>query len=199
MARKKKRPNNSAKGARYERTMCVRLSLWVTNLLRQDVFWRSAMSGGRATRFRKAHKGDLAAHAGDIVCNRPEGMHFRDIFCADMKFRNDFNIERVAYGHDGHITGDWVKLCEEAKNHKLIPILFCKRTRRGEFVVTTAEGLKILQSGGSLEPRMHLPQIDAWIVSQREMLLLDYDLIRVAFPKRPPRPRVRPKKRVRPR
>ena len=41
------------KGGEYERTVCKKLSLWVSNGTRDDIFWRSAMSGGRATLQRK--------------------------------------------------------------------------------------------------------------------------------------------------
>jgi len=38
-----------AKGASFERDICRRLSLWVSAGKQEDVFWRSAMSGGRST------------------------------------------------------------------------------------------------------------------------------------------------------
>ena len=40
------------KGSEFEREMCKCLSLWWTDSKRDDVFWRSAQSGGRAPRGR---------------------------------------------------------------------------------------------------------------------------------------------------
>src|SRR5215216_6431446 len=52
----------AGKGPQWEREVCRALSLWVTNGERVDVFWRSAMSGGRATVHNRSvipcHKGD---------------------------------------------------------------------------------------------------------------------------------------------
>ena len=49
-----KKGGGSRKGGKFERDICKRLSLWWTNNYRDDVFWRSQASGGRATnRHRK--------------------------------------------------------------------------------------------------------------------------------------------------
>ena len=48
-----------AKGSSFERLICKELSLWITGGEHQDVFWRSAMSGGRSTVAMK--KGDKLA------------------------------------------------------------------------------------------------------------------------------------------
>jgi hypothetical protein len=37
------------KGSQFERDVCRELSLWVSHGKQEDVYWRSAMSGGRST------------------------------------------------------------------------------------------------------------------------------------------------------
>ena len=37
------------KGSSFERLVCKRMSMWLSKGERDDLFWRSAMSGGRAT------------------------------------------------------------------------------------------------------------------------------------------------------
>jgi len=62
----------AAKGGQYERLFCKEISLWWTGGERDDVFWRSAQSGGRATQRMK--KG-LKTHGsyGDIAAVDPVG------------------------------------------------------------------------------------------------------------------------------
>lgn len=60
------------KGGDYEREICKTLSLWWTEGERDDVFWRSSQSGGRAT--QRAKQG-LRTHGsyGDIAAVDPIG------------------------------------------------------------------------------------------------------------------------------
>ncbi|RLC31370.1 hypothetical protein DRH13_03140 [Candidatus Woesebacteria bacterium] len=55
-----------AKGGGFERIVCKRLSLWWTNNKRDDIFWRSTQSGGRAT--TRAKKGVTTANSSGDMC-----------------------------------------------------------------------------------------------------------------------------------
>ena len=60
------------KGATFERDISRKLSLWWTHGERDDVFWRSSMSGGRAT--VRAKQGKTTAYQnGDITATDPIG------------------------------------------------------------------------------------------------------------------------------
>jgi len=73
-----------SKGANFEREICKRLSLWWTRDERDDVFWRSSQSGGRATvRFRKGKK--TAGSYGDICALDPIGEPLLKIFTVELK------------------------------------------------------------------------------------------------------------------
>jgi hypothetical protein len=61
-----------AKGADFERDISRTLSLWWSHGERDDIFWRTSMSGGRATVRRKAGKA-TAYQAGDITATDPIG------------------------------------------------------------------------------------------------------------------------------
>lgn len=54
-----------AKGGDYERELCRKISLWWSKGIRDDLFWRTAGSGGRATSRGKKGK-TTANHCGDI-------------------------------------------------------------------------------------------------------------------------------------
>lgn len=60
------------KGSVYERLFCKELSLWWSKGLRDDIFWRTAQSGGRAT-IRKRKGMATADSYGDITAIRREG------------------------------------------------------------------------------------------------------------------------------
>jgi hypothetical protein len=73
------------KGSGFEREMCKKFSLWWTNGTRDDIFWRTAGSGARATtRFRKSGKSTYA-NSGDLLAVDPIGKPFTDIFTVEMK------------------------------------------------------------------------------------------------------------------
>ncbi len=61
-------PNSGRKGSRFERGICRVLTDWWVGTETEDcVFWRTAGSGGRATRRGKAGKKTNRAHCGDIA------------------------------------------------------------------------------------------------------------------------------------
>ena len=73
-----------AKGSQFEREVCVRLSEWWTGGTRQDVFWRSSTSGGRATTRAKSGK-TTAGSYGDISSIDPIGQPLLDMFTFEIK------------------------------------------------------------------------------------------------------------------
>ena len=76
--------SKSSKGSAFEREICKRLSLWWTYEDRDDVFWRTQASGGRATiRFRRG-KG-THGQFGDIQAVDPIGKPLTDLLSLELK------------------------------------------------------------------------------------------------------------------
>lgn len=74
-----------AKGNSYEREICGLLSEWWSSGKRDDIFWRSASSGGRATsRFRRSGKKTTGSH-GDITAVCPSGNSLLRVACIEVK------------------------------------------------------------------------------------------------------------------
>jgi len=74
----------SAKGGQFERDTSKLLSKWWTDDERDDVFWRSSQSGGRAT--VRAKKGMKTANSyGDIACLDEIGRPLLNYFCLELK------------------------------------------------------------------------------------------------------------------
>ena len=73
-----------AKGSSFERAICKELSLWWTDGKRDDIFWRTAGSGARAT-VRRGRNCATANSAGDICALHFSGQPFIDRFIVELK------------------------------------------------------------------------------------------------------------------
>jgi len=85
MAKKRrKRKNKSDKGGGFERELAKLLSLWWTKNERDDVFWRTAGSGGMAT--RRAKKGKKTfGQEGDLQATDPMGQPLLNLCTIEAK------------------------------------------------------------------------------------------------------------------
>ena len=109
------------KGSQFEREVCKALSLWVTNGKRGDVFWRSAMSGGRATMFSDVRQ------CGDICAVAPEGVPLTDHYFIECKAYRDLQIERWLVTGRGKLADFWQETKDQAKIHKREPLLIFRQ------------------------------------------------------------------------
>jgi len=76
--------NNKAKGGKFERDICTQLSLWWSNGKSDDLFWRTAGSGGRAT--SRAKKGKTTkGHAGDVCATDESSQPLIDCVAIELK------------------------------------------------------------------------------------------------------------------
>ncbi len=73
-----------AKGSAFEREVCKKLSLWWTNSERDDVFWRSSNSGGRATARGKTGKRTAGSY-GDVAAIDPVGKPLLELCTIEIK------------------------------------------------------------------------------------------------------------------
>lgn len=73
-----------AKGSAFERDICKQLSRWWTGGKRDDVFWRSSQSGGRATQRMKSGKRTYGSY-GDITAVDPIGEPLLKLFTIELK------------------------------------------------------------------------------------------------------------------
>lgn len=79
--------SRASKGSAFERSFCKELSLWLTDGAKDDVFWRSSQSGGRAT--ERAKKGlKTAGSYGDIAATDPIGAPFLSWLTLELKRGN---------------------------------------------------------------------------------------------------------------
>lgn len=131
------------KGAGFERLVCKSLSEWLTGGERQDIFWRSAMSGGRATVGLK--KGSIfSSQVGDISSIDSIGQNFIDTFSVECKFYKDVNSGNLIFGKDCVLLNFWYQARSDARKHHKIPLLIVKQNNKPIIIITNKKGIEKL-------------------------------------------------------
>ncbi len=124
------------KGASFERQICVALSQWVSNKKRKDLYWRSAMSGGRATLgFRKGEK--HLSQGGDISSIDPIGAGLTDKFFIEIKFLKNLDLAAFWLG-SGTLFRFWEIAQKEACKYNKEPMLIAKQNFYDTLVIVGA-------------------------------------------------------------
>lgn len=141
-----------AKGSQFEREVCVALSKWVSHGKSEDLFWRSAMSGGRATVGARKGK-DLARHAGDISATSREGHALTDDWYVECKRYADLNFAAFFLKGQGPLAKFWQEACDQAKAHGKMPMLIAREDR--------AETLVIVPTIVVVRSTAHLPTLSS--------------------------------------
>lgn len=117
---------SKAKGSAFERDVCVKLSLWISEGKDKDLFWRSAMSGGRATQSLK--RGDtLRRQAGDISAVAPEGHVLTDFFYIELKHLKNLELTSFIISNAGALQREWLKTIKQAHRFGRIPMMIVKQ------------------------------------------------------------------------
>lgn len=122
--------NPKAKGSAFERKICKALSLWVTDGRRQDVFWRSAMSGGRAT-----VRGLDVRQAGDVCAVAPEGHEFCQYWYVECKHLKSLDFHCLLKG-TGALLKHFATAAKQALKRGQTPMLIARQNGTPTVVVT---------------------------------------------------------------
>lgn len=131
----------SGKGQLFERKVCVQLSLWVSGGKQRDCFWRSAMSGGRATvAFKRGVR--LDRQAGDICAISPEGHVLTDRYFLECKHRRNINFQQFVLTGKGQLARWWEKTVREAKRHDREPVLIIRGNFMPVLVITKRNNVR---------------------------------------------------------
>lgn len=134
-----KRVGGKAKGNGFEREICTLLSKWWTEEERDDIFWRSTISGGRATRRAKSGKRTEGQY-GDVQAVDPIGLPLTRLLTIEIKrgYKNASFGDLLDLGPKKKtIWHDWVEQArresEQAKSFAWL--LIVKRDFRQTVVV----------------------------------------------------------------
>lgn len=122
------------KGSAFERVVCSKLSLWVTGGKHKDCFWRSAMSGGRATVHAK--KGKDVRQAGDITAVAAEGNPLTDRVFIECKHYKNLEIASFIITGKGELANFWHRAQKEAAKRGRQPWLVARENNRPALLIT---------------------------------------------------------------
>ena len=153
-----------SKGASFERAVCRELSLWMSEGEHEDLYWRSAMSGGRST--VAAAKGKrLAAQAGDISCVNELGHALTDKFLIECKSWKDLNfVSLIKPG--GNLVKFWLETKAFADQYQKHPMLIAKQNQQPTCVCLNKVVRKLL-----LGPfHLYVPELDLYIIRFKDFI-----------------------------
>lgn len=150
------------KGAQFERVICKRLSLWITDGKREDVFWRSAMSGGRAT----VSKGAVR-QCGDVCANSAEGYDFSSKWFIECKHVKKLDLESFLFKRIGRLAKFWTKACKEAEKYGRDPMIICQQNGWPVLVVTHPNHLAHFAYSIVECSHAHLYWFEDWVAQKR--------------------------------
>lgn len=157
-----------AKGASFEREVCTQLSLWLSVGARKDLFWRSAMSGGRATIRQKKGEKPVSQH-GDISAVDPLGHLLTDHFYIECKNYKDLNLTAFLLKQTGILQQFWEKTVLEAQKYAKKPLLICRQNMYPTFVLFAKPKYKREQTQIIPHVCFNIPKSDCHL-----MLLSDF-------------------------
>lgn len=128
-----------AKGAAFERQVCKDLSRWYTAGSNEAVFWRSAISGGRAT--QAAKQGQNLAHvSGDLCAVHPLGYPFVERVYTECKFYRDLALIGLCLNLKSGINRHWTDCVTNANRYGKLPLLIARQNRTPPFVCLNSSG-----------------------------------------------------------
>ncbi len=133
-----------SKGSAFEREICQKLSIWWSSKNDDDLFWRSAGSGSRATmRGRKGKQ--TKGQGGDIVATDGRGAAFLRFFSVELKrgYNHVCPFDFIDKPSKKSEFAEWVKQATQSARDAHVPnwLLIHKRDRH-EAVVYWCRSLK---------------------------------------------------------
>lgn len=132
--------NPKSKGNSFEREICKKLSLWLSNDKMDDVFWRTSNSGGRYTSRKKVGK-TTENQIGDIGLNSDfePGKKLLEKFVLECKFYKSLDFwGLILENKSSDVFNFWCKLLVESDNVEKHPLLIYKTNNRPILVLTSS-------------------------------------------------------------
>lgn len=132
--------SGKSKGAGFEREICKKLSRFIDPKGTDTLFWRSAMSGGRATVQNRKKGIENKTQLGDITCVSKAGLWLTETFVIECKFWKDLDITSCLIKRKGKLIQFWREVKKVAKKHDKHPLLIAKQNNIETLVLTTING-----------------------------------------------------------
>jgi len=125
------------KGKAFERKVSKELSLWWTDGGRDDVFWLTSQSGGRATTRRRKDV-QTKNQGGDIGLIDPIGQPFIDNFFLELKdgYKNaNEKLFNLFWDNKVLIIDWWKKIIDQKERHQRGMIIYTPKGKTGKVII----------------------------------------------------------------
>lgn len=172
----------AAKGSRFEREISKQLSRWWTGGERDDVFWRSSQSGGRAT--QRAKRGVRTyGSCGDLTALDPIGEPLLKMFTIELKRGSSYKYSGDLLDFKPeNIHHPWVQcLLQAIRSHEQAGsrywMLISRRDHRQAIVYLPNGVLRMLRDGKSFS--LPLTAMKLHLVIQKEAELWGGEVVDV--------------------
>lgn len=145
----KRKGRGNSKGSAYERLICKRLSMWWSGGSRDDLYWRSSQSGGRATTRRKQGL-STAFQEGDVAATDPKGISLLRRVVIEIKRGYNASSVQDLFDNPGKpsIFKKWTEKAEEDREAADVKYwwLIAKRDRREAVIYMPAKCYSSIKS-----------------------------------------------------
>ena len=167
------------KGGDFEREVCKLLSKWWTNGERDDIFWRSSQSGGRATQRAKFGKRTYGSY-GDIAAVDPIGEPLLKLFTIELKRGSSHSSPGDLLDFKAaNASHPWAKCIQQAarsaEDAKSVGwMMICRRDHRRSVVFLESRIFKFLREGNPIAGRFPMMSFHLTICKEEESNLGDH-------------------------
>lgn len=148
-----KRGGGGKKGGEFERDVCKELSKAISGGLRKDLFWRTSMSGGRATLMRRAGQRNLS-QMGDVSSLDSSSNWLTDRYMIECKHSKDTGLLPFLI-HGGGKIANWVSTMEQQGHEcQRRPLLVFRQNHMPILVLTRENGVTDGNSISIIDPTL---------------------------------------------
>jgi hypothetical protein len=124
------------KGSAYERSICKRLSLWISEGERTDLLWRATSSGAQTTIYQKRNSKSFISQGGDIASIDPLSKAFVDMYAIECKHYADLQVENLAFDGPCKLWDFWKHHIDTvAAPSNRLPMLIARQNRKKDILM----------------------------------------------------------------
>lgn len=167
-----KKGGGKQKGSEFERQVCKDLSMWISGGQRKDLFWRSAMSGGRATLALKKSE-SAVSQAGDVSAIDQLGYDFIKTYLVECKAYKNLNFHHMLSMSNGEFVTFWLKVKDDASLNRKQPMLIAKQNYIPTIVCVNETTYDWVSEKLSCNPMLICPWLEAYIYLFSDILEQD--------------------------
>lgn len=172
--------DSKRKGSAWERKICTKLSLWISDGARANMFSRNVLSGGAFT--LAATKGKELGLPGDIAASHPLAFEFLSKFAVEAKHHKRISLDTYLWDFTGHnfLARVWESTKGQANRVGVHPMIIAKQNQCPAIVLVPIDIGQLAISNSFPAGKLHYHALHG----DRVMLLAFEEMLRFVRPAR---------------